>query len=146
MSEKFPEIDRTYFNEMTELLDKKKRIKFVFSAQNKAGIALCVSGGISLSAGLAVIIYDLAGYYQMVRSNYDNYSSGVPRSQGMYDIYKNSFYTSISMFVVGMILSSTGLIMIITGLPLIIYKKKEKKMSITLGLFPGPGINCIINL
>jgi TolB-like protein len=139
MSLKFPEVDRTYFTEMTRIMNEKNRIKFNFTAQTASGMALCISGSLMLTSGLTLLIYDLTGYSVIKQADYDNYK--ITFAQVDFQRSLDSYNVFIGMFVAGVILSSSGLIMAAISIPLLVYKKKIAKVSMNLGFYPEFGLS-----
>jgi TolB-like protein len=132
MAEKFPKVDRSYFAEMTKLLDKKNekkekiiKTKYNITMTNKIGIGLCTSGGGLFLSGSSILIYDLVGYSSTLRGYKENYE----KTKTGFDDYNNSYNIFIGLFCSGIALSSTGLIMTLISIPLIVYQKKEKLLS-----------------
>jgi TolB-like protein len=135
MAEKFTQVDRSYFTEMTKILNKKNekntkvnKIKFNLTSINKAGIGICTGGGIILLAGLSILTYDLAGYSNTLRNYKSNYKNTITG----FDDYNNSYNVFIGLFCSGITISSIGLLMGIASIPLLIYKKKTAVLSFNL--------------
>ena len=129
---KFPRVDRSYFSEMMNLIEKERKIKentgniYGLNSFNISGIGLCITGSALFIAGISILSYDLAGYSDTLRyykNIYDNTGSG-------YNDYDNSYNIFVGLFCSGVVSAASGLIMSCISIPLLLYKKKNNKISL----------------
>ena len=131
MSDKFPLVDRSYFTEMTKLINNKKPINFTINTSTSAGIGLSVSGSCLFLGGLTLLTYDLTGYSTILlnyKNNYYNTGNG-------FEEFNNSYNIFIGLFISGVVLMPLGIIMVIISIPLFVYKNKTKKITLKVEFY-----------
>jgi TolB-like protein len=127
---KLKEVKKTYFTEMTNLLIKERMLKFKenFTPVNKAGLGLTAGGGALFAGGLGIFIFDLSYYYSKVKDNlYNN-----PRTDAGYDEYVKVYQIYSALMISGLVTLGVGTSLVATGIPLLVYKKKNKKVSFNI--------------
>ena len=133
MKLKLKKVDKSYFDEMSKLIQKEYRLRKMeqFPVTRRVGIGLTAGGSALILVGLPVMIYDLGVYYNVVKYYKEEYEKG--------NLDDNAYKTSLNIFtgllVLGITTLSIGVIIDAVGIPLIIYKKKDKKVSLNLGLY-----------
>jgi len=133
MAEKLKTVNKTYFDEMIKEIKEKilseinnEKKQKTLPAYKKAGIICTSAGGTFFLAGLSIFIYDMTGYSSILREK------KALNSEGKIDyseVYK-SYEIFVSLFVIGITLSSLGLTALAAGIPLIVYKSKNKIVSL----------------
>ena len=131
MAMKLKAVEKTYFKEMTKLLDQQRiqNLKNSIGPVNIAGITLISTGTLFFLTGLPIFIYDLAGYsttYIEMNRKYNN-------DEISYSVLYSSYQIYLGLFVSGLVVAGTGIILGLSGIPLIIYKNK-KNQTISLNL------------
>ncbi len=129
MAQKIKKVDRTYFTEMSKML-KDKYDKFALTNLNKMGIAFTASGSTLFIAGMIVLIYTCARYNDVVQYNKD-YG---PRTYTGYDTYTVSYWTFIGLLSGSVSFMATGAVLCSIGIPFIVYKKKNDKLSFNIDI------------
>jgi len=143
MAKKLTMVEKTYFDEMLktqeEFIRKKRKLErqlsFRLTKMNTAGLALTVTGGVLIASGIVLIVYDLGFYMDKVKE-YHEY--GITDSS-QYDEYLTVYKTHIALFSAGLTSLILGVVTAAAGIPLLIYKDKNKKVS--LDLFYNKGVN-----
>lgn len=136
LKNKFKETKRSYFTEMTKLMQKEQMLK-IFTPQVKTGIALCSAGGLLFLSGLPILIYDLA-YYMMnvldINQSYCSDNSNVSDTvkDQKYKEYEISFYTFHSLLNYSIAALGLSIIFSGVGIGLIAYKKKDAMTGFNL--------------
>jgi TolB-like protein len=129
LAQKFKKVDRSYFTEMSKLIQKEEMLK-IFTPQVKSGIALCSGGGLLFFAGLPVMIFDLAYYYNI----YNNNLYYIPRTDQGYNDYVYSYNTFFGLLAFSLTSVCLGMVLAGVGIPLIAYKKKEVNVGLNIEL------------
>lgn len=138
MIESLKMVDKTYFDEMNNIIKKEQKLKLksIFTPLVKTGIILnSIGGGLAL-IGLPILIYDLAGYSNVVQNKlYNN-----DRSDAGYQDYLNASYTYIGLFAGSLVAIGVGSIMLIVGIPLIVYDLKKKNRKLSFNIIVGKNL------
>ncbi len=143
MAKRLTMVEKTYFDEMLkaqeEFIRKKRKLErqlsFRLTKMNTSGLALTVAGGVLIASGIVLIVYDLGFYMDKVKE-YHEY--GITDSS-LYDEYLTVYKTHIALFSAGLTSLILGVVTTAAGIPLLIYKDKNKKVS--LDLFYNKGVN-----
>lgn len=129
MAKELRMVDKTYFDEMSKILNQdttNKEISIDFKKQlspmKKSGIALISTGGSILLIGIPILIYDLAGYSSIMidKRNLAN------EKDIDYSEYMETFLIFTGLLVGSVTASVIGLSVLIVGIPLTVYKGKNK--------------------
>jgi TolB-like protein len=113
---KLQKVDKTYFDEMTRILNKQKKKEF--NNINKAGIGMISGGGAVLISG--IIIFTVDNTYILDKRN----------KSANFTEYEKYYYTDIALFSTGLSLMIIGGSMCITSIPLFVYKKKKLSFNV----------------
>jgi TolB-like protein len=112
------------------LIDKEiyetKMIKInnsIITPIKKIGISLIITGSSLLLIGIPILIYDLAGYSQILKANKDHY---LDTREG-YNEYDQSYNIFIGLLLSGITITGIGFIMVAAGLPLLLINKVQNK-------------------
>jgi TolB-like protein len=118
---KLTQVKKSYFTEMNRILNREN-----FTVQNKVGVGLTSGGGSLFLAGLGILIFDLAYYQKILSQNlYNN-----PRTDIGYNDYQKAYYNNISLLATSITILCIGSSMMAVGIPFVVYKKKNTKVSI----------------
>ena len=103
---------------------------FELNNVNKAGIVLSVVGSTLMLTGGALALYDYLGYESIINS------------AASYEEYKRLYAVDILLLTSGFTFLGIGVAMVAASIPMIIYKKKDKKISFYL----QPGTSNILGV
>ncbi len=119
MAVEFKMADKTYFKEMSKALKNKKYLEYRSSITtiNKVGIIFLAIGGSLFILGLPAFISDLSEYASGLQYIKKGFSS---------NDYNIAYQIFIGLLSGSIVISAIGLTMLIIGIPLLVYKKKEK--------------------
>ena len=121
---KFTDVKKSYFTEMNRILDREN-----FTTLNKVGAGLTSAGSTLFFAGLGILIFDLAYYEKVLNDNlYNN-----PRTNSGYNEYIKTYNIYNSLLGSSLAVLCIGAALVAVGIPLVVYKKKNVKVTINFG-------------
>jgi len=126
--EKLPMVKKTYFKEMSQVIKDRWALnsQINMTTLNKTGLGLICGGSALFLIGLPFLFYDIVYYSNTLINNKIHYE----KTNEGFDEFNNSYKIFVGIFAAGIAVSSLGLIAGITGVPLLIYKDKNKKLTI----------------
>jgi len=134
INENLGKVEKAYFDEMMRVIQEKNKDtkSYTLSPHNKVGIVFTITGGSLILLGVPLLIYDLAGYSEIMiekKNIYyeDNTDANYQAAQNSIDIFR-------SLFIVSVVVSSLGVISLSIGIPLTIINKKKKDISFNMDL------------